>query len=44
MPTQPSTPNSTEQTKEPLPVRDPGNNGPVVGGEHMPVPHARPDK
>lgn len=26
----------------PLPVRDPGHNGPVVGGEHMPVPHAEP--
>lgn len=25
-----------------LPIRDPGHNGPVVGGEHMPVPHAEP--
>lgn len=25
-----------------LPVRQPGENGPVVGGEHMPVPHAEP--
>jgi len=25
-----------------LPQREPGQNGPVVGGEHMPVPHAEP--
>lgn len=25
-----------------LPQRDPGNNGPVVGGVNMPVPHAEP--
>lgn len=25
-----------------LPRRDPGKNGPVVGGERMPVPHAEP--
>lgn len=30
--------------REPLPVREPGENGPVVGGEHMPVPHAEPDE
>lgn len=28
--------------KPALPVREPGQNGPVVGGEHMPVPHAEP--
>lgn len=25
-----------------LPVRVPGENGPVIGGERMPVPHAEP--
>jgi hypothetical protein len=27
-----------------LPQRKPGENGPVVGGERMPVPHAEPRK
>lgn len=30
--------------KKPLPKREPGKNGPKVGGEHMPVPHAEPKK
>lgn len=28
--------------KPALPVREPGKNGPLVGGERMPVPHAEP--
>lgn len=27
---------------EKLSQREPGENGPVVGGERMPVPHAEP--
>jgi hypothetical protein len=30
--------------KPKLPVRKPGKNGPVVGGERVPVPHAEPKK
>lgn len=30
--------------KKPLPQRKPGESGPVVGGEHVPVPQAKPKK
>jgi hypothetical protein len=33
----------SDTTDAGLPIREPGENGPLVGGEHMPVPHAEPE-